>query len=134
MIESRASKNDGRHGCSFIPFNTSLMFRKIFREPQHKQKCKKCSLHAQRIPMFGNPRFLLSCSGIFGRAIEVAVRHGSVGHRRGREEVVSESMFGDQSLVHNPKDLCPHLAYTMDAPITRLIECLVGRWVYRLVL
>ena len=78
--------------------------------------------------MLGDERILLI------RTIEVTYWDGTVFERSGREKVVRVTVLLDELLGHDPQDFSPHFTNSMDAPVSWLVEGLVGRWVDRLIL
>jgi hypothetical protein len=78
--------------------------------------------------MLGDERVLLIWT------IEVTYWDGTIFERSGREEVVRVTVLLDELLGHDPQDLSPDFTDSMDAPVSWLVEGLVGRWVDRLIL
>lgn len=78
--------------------------------------------------MLGDERTLLI------RTIEVTCWDGTILKRSRREEIVRVTVLLDELVGHDPQDLSPDFTNSMDAPISWLVERLVGRWVDRLIL
>lgn len=69
-------------------------------------------------------RFAILINGFFRGLGVVVVGLGGVG---GREEGIGESVFLDQVLRHDKEELSPYFSDSMDTPVARLVEGLVGR-------
>lgn len=84
--------------------------------------------------MLGDERLRLAIHEVLPRAVEVALGDGTILEWLRREEVVDEAMLLDEPLGDDPEDLRPNLADSVHAPVSRLVEGLVGRRVNGLIL
>jgi len=86
----------------------------------------KNELDTESVTVLGDQRLLDSSSGELLGAIEIALGNGTISERRRRVQAVGVPMLLDKALVDDEKTLGPNFTDGVYAPVTWLVEGLVG--------